>query len=93
MGIALAPAEGERVGVRGAVVVQTRCARTLLAGATRRFSWLTGNSVVVPATNPVTYPEPPPRRFPSPLWDGFKGVLGKLKGDDYYSWLMTIKNH
>ena len=28
----------------------------------------------------ATYHEPPPRGFPSPLWDGFNGALGKLPG-------------
>jgi hypothetical protein len=36
--------------------------------------------LVVPVTNPVAYPEPAQRGFPSPLWDGFKGALGKLPG-------------
>jgi hypothetical protein len=35
---------------------------------------------VVPVTNPVTYPEPAQRGFPSPLWDGFEGALGRLPG-------------
>jgi hypothetical protein len=32
------------------------------------------------ATNPVTYPEPAQRGFPSPLWDDFKKALAKLWG-------------
>jgi hypothetical protein len=38
------------------------------------------NGLVVPVTNPVTYPEPAQRGFPSPLRNGFKGALGKLPG-------------